>query len=153
MKHEKLMIEVIGDQSPESLVLTGHKIDDHVIEKVWHTIQRRLASQGYAVDGITMPVIVGITLDSDGLRQAWEDMERFPNLTDQGQIDEWGEPLDKWEACVFAVGPGWVIAIYDRVKPITDNIRHELLHVWESLLGFQWGTLTRGINHRGLLDT
>ena len=140
MKTEKMEMTVSGDSSPEPLVLIGHEIEPSVIEKIWRNIQQELVSRGYAVQGITMPKITGMTLSSNSLMKAWEAVKTFPNLVNQSEA-EWGEYLEKWKACVFPTEEGWTILVWNRARPIRNEIRHELSHIWESLLGLQWGTL------------
>jgi len=132
----------MGDKSPEPLVLVGQQIKPDVIAKVWDRTRQIVAGEGYAVDDVAMPQIVAITLDSEGLQKAWKDTARFPNLSNQSEA-EWGEHLDEWQACTFPTGDHWLVLVYERMRPIKNEIRHELLHIWESLLGLQWGTLTR----------
>jgi hypothetical protein len=121
-------------------------IGPDVIERTWQGIKRELARDGYPVEATKMPPISGWTLNTENLRKAWEIASSSPSLANTSQ-EEWGERSDEWAACTIpsvdqtSGGQGWGILIWEGMRPIRKPLRHELLHIWESLLGLKWGTL------------
>lgn len=117
-------------------------IRPEVIERIWQNIKRELTSDGYPVESIEMPRIAGWTLDTNNLRKAWEITSSSPALVNTS-LEEYGEELKEWSACTIPsnVDQMWRILIWKEMRPIRKRLRHELLHVWESLLGLKWGAL------------
>jgi hypothetical protein len=118
-----------------------------VIERIWQGIKRELASDGYPVESIVMPQITGWTLDMNNLRKAWEKTSSTPALMNMSLV-EYGEESEKWAAFTFpsvaqtSADQKWMVLLWEGKRPIRRPLRHELLHIWESLLGLKWGTLT-----------
>ena len=126
----------------------GREIKQFLIKRIWEDIRQELASDGYLVEGINMPKIDGLTLTTNRLKKAWKQTSSLLNTSEV----EYGQKSEKWRASVFFsdVNQLWVILVWEKARPIRNEVRHELLHIWESFLGLKWGALTQKNNNANL---
>jgi hypothetical protein len=130
---------------PQEFSFKGQEIRPDVIEKIWENTKNYLAQQGYFVQDIKMPDIVGITLTLERLRDAFRILNSSPHIINTSKIEFNGEYVDEGSACVFRSDEPnqWNILVWEKARPIRNEIKHEILHIWESILGLEWGTLTQ----------
>ena len=125
--------------------IRGKVIEPSRIMRIWEDIRQELINEGYSVAKVTdMPKIRGVTVTTKWLKRMWQITSSSPHLLNTSQL-EWGEKKEGWKVCTFFadVKQEWIVVVWERVKSIEYEVRHELLHIWESLLLLQRGTLTK----------
>jgi len=128
----------------QTLKFTGRQISPNIISKIWEETRSELGTE-YAVKEIQMPKIDGIVLSYKRFVQADRKLKassHIENLTKaEWGVDEVGVP----SAGVFYsdVDKKWMLLKLKGANPLEVDVKHELLHIWESILKVPWGTLTR----------
>jgi hypothetical protein len=122
----------------------GTAIRPDVLGGYWRYVKRLLAADGYSVEGIEMPNIEGLVLSTDRWTEALEQIDLSPYYKNTTGVKHGKQLIGKRGVLVFhAAGPKWIVLVWENARPMKGPVRHELLHIWESLLGLSCGTLTK----------
>ena len=127
----------------EAFTFREKPIKQEILRKIWEETRSNLRDT-YPVENISMPKIEAVILANKRFWKAMRQLLSSPHILDESQT-EWGESAGVVSACVFFsdVQRKWMILVCEGLRPLDQDLKHELLHVWESTLGLQWGTLTR----------
>jgi len=136
------MAEVNDDA--ELIKLKGNPIAQQTIEKIWEEVRLKLGGH-YAVEGIEMPKIRGLILAKVRFKRILAQLLASPHIYSTEE-EEWGPRQQHTlpSAINFRAEDTWVIVKNGAGRcTVEEDLRHELLHIWESILGLSWGTLTQ----------
>jgi len=127
----------------ESFTFKGREIKQEILKRIWEEMKSNLRSK-YPIENIPMPKIEAVRLTHKRFAKAMKQLLSSPYIMDMSVI-EWGETAGFASACTFFgdVDQTWVVLVCEGLRPLEQDLRHELLHIWESTLDLQWGTLTK----------
>lgn len=131
------------EMSPQLFTFKGKEIKQEILKRIWKAIRLNLRDK-YPVEDISMPKIEAISLTHRRFRKAMKQLETSPHFMDTSGI-EWGEEVGFPSACAFPsdVDQKWIVLVCRGLRPLEQDLKHELLHIWESTLVLKWGTLTQ----------
>jgi len=131
----------------EHFSFVGRKIEQDLLRRIWEETRSNLKSQ-FIVKDVVMPRIEAVSLTHERFTKAIRQLQSSPYIIDATKI-EWGEQLKAGYISAGSffsdVDQKWVVLLCEGLNPLEQNLRHELLHIWESILGLQLGTLTQSI--------
>ena len=129
----------------ELFSVSGEPIEQVILRMIWEETRASLKNE-YLVGNISMPKIEAVILTRKRFRKATKQLLASPHILDMSVI-EWGEIVKFPSACAFMAEveqeQKWIILVCDELIPLEQDLKHELLHIWESTLGLKWGTLTK----------
>jgi len=127
---------------PEQFTVRGEPVEQATIVRIWEEIKREIAGK-YPVGNIKMPNIKAHVLNRNHFRKVVRKLLWSQHIIDTSEI-EWGTKCTKPSAVTFLAEGEWIILKCKGYGfSLEDDLRHELLHVWEAKLGLKWGTLTQ----------
>jgi hypothetical protein len=131
---------------PEEFKFRGKPASRVILVRIWEEIRLELTGK-YAVDNIEMPDIQALVLNYKNFTKAFNKLLLSLHIEDTSEI-EWGTKCTSTipSALIFFadVDQTWIILKCDGYGySLEVDLRHELLHLWESKLGLKWGTLTK----------
>lgn len=126
----------------ETFTFSGEPIKQETLRMIWEETRSSLKNE-YLVENISMPKIEAITLTPKRFMKAMKQLQLSPHILDMSVI-EWGETAGFPSACTFLadVERKWIVLVCRELRPLEQDLKHELLHIWENALGLEWGTLT-----------
>jgi len=126
----------------ETFTFSGEPIKQETLRMIWEETRSSLKNK-YLVENISMPKIEAITLTPKRFMKAMKQLQLSPHILDMSVI-EWGETAGFPSACTFFadVEQKWIVLVCRELRPLEQDLKHELLHIWENALGLEWGTLT-----------
>ncbi len=126
----------------ETFTFSGEPIKQETLRMIWEETRSSLKNE-YLVENISMPKIEAITLTPKRFMKAMKQLQLSPHILDMSVI-EWGETAGFPSACTFFadVERKWIVLVCRELRPLEQDLKHELLHIWENALGLEWGTLT-----------
>lgn len=127
----------------ETFTFKGKQIKQESLKRVWEQTRREL-SKRYAVEDAQMPKIDGVILSGKCFWRALKRVKQSSHMIDTEAI-EWGESASFISACTFFADTRetWIVLVCEGLRPLEQELKHELLHIWENILGLQWGALTK----------
>lgn len=126
----------------KTFIFSGDPIKQETLRMIWEETRSSLKNE-YPVGNISMPKIEAMTLTPKRFMKATKQLLSSPHILDMSVI-EWGEPVGFPSACTFFadVDRKWIVLVRRGLRPLEQDLKHELLHIWENALGLAWGTLT-----------
>ena len=125
----------------------GRQIKQDLLRRTWEETGAILKNK-YPVEDTPMPRIEALCLTYECFSKAIRQLLSSPYIIDATKI-EWGEQLEARRISAGSffsdVDQKWAVLVCEGLNPLEQNLRHELLHIWESILGLQLGTLTQSI--------
>lgn len=128
---------------PETFVFRGKPVNQAILIRIWEEIRVELADK-YPVDDVKMPNIRAMILNYKNFRKALKKLLSSPHIEDTSET-EWGAKITTPSAVTFYgdVDQTWmVLKCGGYGYSLEVDLRHELLHICEAILGLKWGTLT-----------
>ncbi len=126
----------------ETCTFSGEPIKQETLRMIWEETRSSLKNE-YLVENISMPKIEAITLTPKRFMKAMEQLQLSPHILDMSVI-EWAETAGFPSACIFFadVERKWIVLVCRELRTLEQDLKHELLHVWENALGLEGRTLT-----------
>ena len=119
------------------------QIETTIIKSVWTRLSNELWSEYPAVRGLVMPSIRGYILDPKPFDRLQRKLINSKFLLNTGQMEYGSTSPIIASASVFKDKDGWVILKCKDRYSIERDLRHEILHIFEHILGLSTGTLSR----------
>lgn len=140
---ERFLILKYGSDSIS--ILGRYAISQRTIEKIWKRLYEKLRQMGYRMQNIKIPNIYAIVLGPRNFIKFIQRLRKIGFIS--MDIEEYGRDMgirDTGAICLPR-GKAWVIIIqtYAERGPLERYLIHEILHIFEDLLGLRWGSLTR----------
>lgn len=119
-------------------------VDDSSIKEVWEELRKELKENGYSVDSVKMPDIVTLLLLNEEFDILFKKIRNLPNSIYKEE-QEYGTTFTNPIASALTIqvdkNTFHILICKDRCL-LKEDLRHELLHPWERVLGLSWGILT-----------
>ena len=127
----------------ETFTFSGKEIKQEILRSVWEETRSNLRGK-YPVEDISMPKIEAVRLTVKRFTKAMKQLLLSQHIMDTSEI-EWGEGAGFVSACTFFgdVDQKWIVLVCKGLRPLEQDLKHELLHIWESNLDLKLGTLTK----------
>jgi len=132
--------------NPETFLIQGREISQKRLEQIWEELKKDLIERYPFVSEIKMPCIKAYVVDSKPYMKLQKRLLASSHIRDKA-LQEWGAPgtPDGSSAAAFYsdVAESWVIIKRkDYGYPLARDLRHELLHIYESIMLLNIGDLT-----------
>jgi len=132
---------------PQTFTIKFKKeVSPSTIKNIWESLRKELETKGYHVENIRMPKIKAFIQKPQHFFKTAREFEGSPHLTDKSE-EEWGEqvkPQMVSALCFFSdVEDSWTILKRKGGHSLQTDLRHKLKHIWESVLGLEWGSLSK----------
>jgi len=130
---------------------SGTFVNPEIIERVWLEIREELSAGYPQASKAMMPKITCCIQNHVKYDRSVKRLLASGHLFLDTKTEYGDEVFRQSSACVFSTGADppeteWVILKCNGRFPLEHDLRHELLHIWESLLQMDWGTLTNNQN-------
>ncbi|MFC1894182.1 hypothetical protein ACFLYR_09275 [Chloroflexota bacterium] len=128
----------------EIIEIAGYPVTPETLRGIWEDIRSELVSDFPIARSIEMPSVYAFVVPRKEYRRVFKQLKHSKHIINTEKT-EWGEEgAPSTSAFAFKSERGWVILKRERFGyAVEADLKHELTHIWEEILGLVWGKLTR----------